>query len=68
MIVKLQRAQFPAGAPMLVYNQDRSVLLHVVETKPLLERLRGRPKAYFEATLNAVGELDLGDEAPEQPW
>ena len=68
MIIKLQQCQFPPGGPMLAYNQDRSVEIQVAETRPLLALLRGRPKAYFEASINAAGELDIHAEAPEQAW
>lgn len=68
MIVKLQRQQNLPGGRLRAYSEDKSIDVEVAETRPLLRLLKGRPKAYFEATINAAGELSIDAEAPEQAW
>lgn len=66
MIVKVQLPL--AGADMaLIYNEDRSVMLHVPVTAPLRSRMKGRPKRFFHANVER-GELEIGDAAPWQEW
>jgi hypothetical protein len=70
MIVKVQvpLASSETNAPALVYDEARSFNLYFACTPELMERLNGRPKAYFEAKLNEKQELELGQEVPMQRW
>lgn len=66
MIVKVQiPSLYTDGTypPALVYNKDRSAEHHVPVTRPLLARMKGKPKAFFHMTGN-----ELGDDAPDQDW
>jgi hypothetical protein len=69
MIVKIQRSVFPDDSSLLVYNEDRSVLLEVpVESAPPSLRLAKGTKAFFYAELNNDVRLVVGKEVEEQPW
>lgn len=73
MIVKVQMSQFSSDGEqrLLIYNRDRSFLDHLVVTdklRPLVQRLSGRPKVYFEATLDADRNVELGREVELQRW
>lgn len=69
MIVKIQRSLFSSGgATMLIYNQSRSVYIQQ-PLDPVVEKLLcGRPKGYFEASLQPDGGLELLGHAEEQNW
>lgn len=69
MIVKVQLplASDAETAPALLYNKDRSVLMHVMPSRGLLSKMKGRPKVFFNADL--VGDsIELGDETKPQDW
>jgi len=71
MIVKVQ-ASLSTNLPeqqYLIYDEARSIKLEGAMTQALAERLKGRPKVYFEAILMGVNKsLVLGDETEEQKW
>lgn len=67
MIVKIQRAQFPPDDPAMVYNEDRTFVVHTRLLPAVLELMGDRPRIYAEVLIEA-GELVVVDVLPEQPW
>ena len=67
MIVKLQRALFPADAPILAYDKHRRHTRQITATKELKRLFGGKAKIYAEATLK--GEtMEIGRLVEDQPW
>jgi hypothetical protein len=72
MIVKLQRplTKWPGevAPPVLVYNQDRSIMLHLpMDPDDMATVFQGQPKVYAEAEV--IGDtMRLLRPAPPQPW
>lgn len=67
MIVKVQLPL--AGADLaLIYNEDRSVMLHIPPSSPLIARMRGKLKAFFHVDVAKHGEIEIGEAAPWQEW
>lgn len=69
MIVKVQTSITTTGPTqrVLVYNEDRSILYEGGINEDMLETMKGRLKAYFEAEVTKDG-LEIGDEVPPQDW
>lgn len=65
-IVKVQVPLAGADDLALVYAHGRA-LKHFVPVATVADRMRGRAKAYFYATVHA-GQCTLADEAPAQDW
>lgn len=70
-IVKVQVAQFPKGAPALIYDKARKWTEHVNLAKDTKAALGDDPKGYFEATLKTDGGGRywlIGKRVSDQPW
>lgn len=69
MIVKVQASINTTASTqrVLVYNEDRSFLYEGGINEDMLETMKGRLKAYFEAEVTKTG-LEIGDEVPPQDW
>lgn len=67
MIVKVQTALYPLGAPALIYSRDRSVFEQRLLSDREAIKMRGDVKAYFEAD-HARGRLELKERVPDQDW
>src|SRR6187399_306078 len=65
-IVKVQLPLGGADGHALVYAHGRA-FRRLVDVATVAERMRGRGKAFFYATLS-YGQFVLGDEAPSQEW
>lgn len=69
MIVKVQQSLSLGPKRLLIYNEESSVLIDKPADPPTLDRLRGRPKAFFKAELHPSGtEVTLLEEVPWQAW
>jgi hypothetical protein len=70
MIVKIQKALFPADSPALIYDKDRTLIIH--EPLSLLpfkvrQALAKTPKVYW--TVHRTGsDLVYVKRAPVQSW
>lgn len=69
MIVKIQRSLFSSagGGAMLIYNQDRSVMMQRPLTAQVSALLGGAPKGYFHVKIKG-GSLKILSRAPDQSW
>jgi hypothetical protein len=67
MIIKIQRALFPANGPCLVYNESRSLTFQHALVPELQEALGDRPKAYFEAKV-VKGKISILHQVEDQTW
>ena len=65
-IVKVQMP-LAGAALILIYDQKKEIVMHTHPSKVLVAKMNGRDKAFFNASV-IDGTLDLGDEAPDQPW
>lgn len=67
MIVKVQLPLVTSETKpkALIYNSDRSVYL-MVDVDHVVGMLKGRNKAFFEASINEKKELVLGKEVDKQ--
>jgi len=69
-IVKLQTSVYSSDRVQRVLAYD--MLLTIQHEQPvtsdILKLLRGRPKAFFFAEVDAKGMLQLHEEAPWQEW
>lgn len=66
-VVKIQPAQFPKGAPALIYNETRTIHAQW-NLGPEVRKLMGdRPKIYARVSI-AGGKLTVLEVLPEQPW
>lgn len=72
MIVKVQLSRAGSGPRrmVLIYNQDRSVRFEGAAEPDLIAAMGGRDKAFFHATVDADGILDLltGEPVPDPGW
>lgn len=70
MIVKVQVSLVTSHHQkrVLIYNEDRSVQLEGALTEDLAMLTAGRPKSYFEATLDKKGKLEFLKEVGQQDW
>ncbi len=74
MLVKIQISQFSSDSNvhMLIYDKKRSVRIEQVATPEILKKMKGRPKAFFNAVMNkpkgAEPNIDIQEEAPWQNW
>lgn len=72
VVVKVQIPLFPKPAPgvsvvALVYDQERRHVTRQVLSAADLTRLAGRPRVFFQATLEGPTWV-LGDEVPDPNW
>ena len=67
MIVKVQRALYPANAPSMIYNQSRSRTWMVKLSKEDLRKMGDDVKAYFEAK-ELGNEILLYERVDNQDW
>lgn len=69
-VVKVQISQhsFTAGRQILVYNEDKSILWQDDAGKEIVRTLRGRPKAFFNATRDDDGVIHLNEEVGDPGW
>lgn len=70
MIIKLQISQFSSDSTkrMLAYDETRDYSFESNATKEVLALMKGRPKAFFYATLDKELKFVIGEEAPWQNW
>lgn len=70
MIIKLQISQFcsEGSASMLAYNESREYTYQSKASEEVLKLMRGRPKAFFYATLDKELKFVVEEEAPWQNW
>ena len=72
IVVKVQVAQFPKGAPALIYDRARKHTEAVVLASHITKALGDDAKGYFEATLSPdVGDgpyWKLGKRIADQSW
>ena len=71
MIVKIQISLMTTEKQktMLIYNRSRSVLYQAPADKDVLEIMKGRPKAYFNAIINkATKFIEIQNEVNDQLW
>jgi len=66
-IVKVQAPLFPVGAPALVYNRTRSVMLQCPLDSLMKKMLGGRVKGYFQADIEN-GKVRLIKRVPDRDW
>jgi hypothetical protein len=66
--VQLSLHSSTAGRQVLVYNEDQSIHWQDAAGKDIIETMRGRDKAFFNATQNAKGVIEIGEEVEEQGW
>ena len=58
-----------SGGQVLLYDRTRDWQYEGAMTKPLLDLMAGRLKAFYYGTLpDRGGDIELGDEAPWQEW
>lgn len=67
------KGQLPLGAaaatsPVLFYRHGKLDITHVPQTPYVRARMGRRVRAFFWARVAEDGALELGDEAPDQPW
>jgi hypothetical protein len=67
MIVKVQRALFPADAEAMIYDRTRQRLVVRHLTPDELLKLGDRAKGYFNAE-HENDDFTLLDQVPDQPW
>lgn len=69
MIVKIQRSLFSSAGDgtMLIYNQDRSVMMQRPLTAQVSALLGNAPKGYFQVKVKG-GSLKILGRAPDQNW
>lgn len=69
MVVKVQRslATNEGAGQMLVYNEDRSLLVQTALPDEMRSYMGERPKVYLEAELDGT-ELVFTGPAEDQPW
>jgi hypothetical protein len=67
MIVKVQRALFPADAEAMIYDRTRQLTVVRHLTPEELLKLGGSAKGYFNAEYEN-GDFTLLDRVPDQPW
>ncbi len=68
-IVKVQVAQFPPGAPALVYARGRYRLSQQQLPSFVLAALNGDPKGYFEARwIGPANRWAIGRRIEDQDW
>jgi len=67
MIVKVQIALFPPGAPALIYNKSRSVNQTRYLSKDELKKMGEDMKAYFQAK-NDTNKITLIVRIPDEDW
>ncbi len=71
MIVKLQAPLNNAKAPIMVYNQRRTIRQYLpLETLPAAVRLSlaASPKVFWDAKYELAGDLTFLRQKPYQPW
>lgn len=71
MIVKVQvpLATNEKKPLALVYNEDRSIQFQMPVSAELLDKMEGRPKAFFRGVYNEEEQtFGLHEEAPWQDW
>jgi hypothetical protein len=67
VIVKVQVAQFPPGAPALIYAKDRKRLVQMELPADVTRQMRGAAKAYFRAVWTGDG-CTLRERVADQSW
>lgn len=67
LVVKIQRALFPPGAPGLIYNKARTFNAEMDLPAKVIELMAGRPKLYAEVEIHG-GALSVVRVLPDQPW
>lgn len=70
MILKIQAALFPKGAPALIYDQSRKFQRTIPAAElPALVRaaLAINPRVFFEANVSG-SNIEWGTQVPHQNW
>lgn len=74
MTKEIFKIQIPLEAnvdnpPLLVYNKDRSVFVHMNPTDEIIRVMKGRPKAFFRCEFNRENQtLFIHEETFYQEW
>lgn len=66
--VQLSLATNHAKQQVLVYNKDRSIFWQDTAGEEIIATMAGRPKAFFEATRNKKGVIEIGAEVSDPGW
>jgi hypothetical protein len=67
MIVKMQRAQFPPDADVLVYDESRKFLVHMPFDKNVRKAFGKKAKIYANARINGK-TLEILEVVSDQDW
>lgn len=68
-IVKMQLPLFSTeGQPILIYNEDRTIMHQQEATPELVALFHGEPKIYMVACITEDSQLGLIDYADDQEW
>ena len=65
--VQLSLASSDGQRRVLAYNSDKSVLVEFVATKQLVKQLSGKPKSFWEGSINGT-MLELQHPVAHQNW
>lgn len=72
MVLKAQMVQPVSGGPLKVLlSNEKKEIDHLFDDKEVVKRMRGAAKKYFHAHVLIMQhklEIELGAEAPDQPW
>jgi DnaJ-class molecular chaperone len=66
--VQLSLATNHAEQQVLVYNKDKSVFWQDVAGEDIVKTMAGRPKAFFSASRNKKGVIEIGEEVSDPGW
>jgi hypothetical protein len=67
MIVKVEMQRDSKADVVMISNQDGSLRMTVSPTAPLLARMQGQTKRYFDAEV-VPSAIELGELKPDQGW
>lgn len=67
MIVKVEMQSDAAADVIMISNKDGSLRMTVSPSAPLLARMQGQSKRYFDAEVSP-SVIELGERKPDQDW
>ena len=69
-IVKIQLSYFDSALhqQVLIYNEDKSIMWQDRAGEEIVKTMHGRLKAFFEATRNKDGVIELHREVKDPGW
>lgn len=68
MVIKVQISLSKGPKKVLLYNEDKSVVWEGLASKDLRRLMCGRSKAFFHASIDKNGLVQINEEADEQDW